>query len=88
MVTVTALEWLIAPDVPVTIKLTCVGVGVMELLLEPPPHPMAKSETRRIKPIRLIHRMLLRVSDFFLPAARSVPNTPKPGRRVIMALIT
>ena len=75
----TVLEWLMAPDVPVTVMLTCEEVGglLVELL---PPHPIAKMETINRTPTRPIHRRFLRA--FFLPTPNNIPNTPKPGSRV------
>ncbi len=85
-VTVTALVWLSAPDVPVTIKVACAeaGVVVAELLDLLPPQPRAKSEMKSSKPKMLIHPMLLQVNRFFLRAVRTVPNSPKPGSRAAM----
>src|SRR5579862_5368911 len=37
---------------------------------------------------RQIHRALLRLNSFFLRPTKSVPKTPKPGRRVIIAFAT
>ncbi len=51
------------------------------MLLVLPPHPRAKSETRRSKPSALIRITLLRVSGFRLQVAKNVPNSPKPGNK-------
>lgn len=75
----TVLEWLIEPDVPVTVMLTCDEAGglLVELL---PPHPRANSDTISSTPARPIHRRFLRA--FFLPTPNNIPKTPKPGSRV------
>jgi hypothetical protein len=83
MVTATTLECCNDPEVPVTVMLTCDVAG---LLLDPPPHPMAKKQTRRSNPSPLIHRMLLRFSGFLLRPMRSVPKIPKPGSSAAMVV--
>jgi len=81
MVMATGVEWLSEPDVPVTVKVTWdAGVWPFELL----PHPRANIETKSSKPSTLVHIMPLRVSGFRLRVARAVPNSPRPGSRVIM----
>jgi len=81
MVMATGVEWLSEPDVPVTVKVTWdAGVWPFELLA----HPRANIETKSSKPSTLVHIMPLRVSGFRLRVARAVPNSPRPGSRVIM----
>src|SRR5208282_1517842 len=76
----TTLDWVIEPDVPVTVKLTTCEAGVVGLLFEVLPHPRANSEMRSSSPSTLVNRTLLRVSGFRLRIAKTVPNSPRPGR--------
>src|SRR5580692_10476732 len=79
MVTVTGVVWLIAPDVPVTIKVTW-DVDVWAFaLFELLPHPRENIEMTSSRPRALVHRMLLLESGFRLRVVRTVPNTPRPG---------
>ena len=84
MVTVTGVEWLREPDVPVTISVTEEDAGVVvewfELL---PPQPRAITDTKSNSPSRLTQRyaFLLPLVGFCLPKANRVPNSPSPGRR-------
>lgn len=75
MVMVTGLVWFSAPDVPVTIKVTCAicAFGLLEL----PPHPRVNIETRSSNPKALVQKTpRLRRFTF---RARAVPNKPRPG---------
>lgn len=80
MVTVTALEWLSAPDVPVTMTVAWdPGVGVLELLDLLPPHPSVNKEASNSRPSKLIPTVFLRVNSFPLRVVKIVPNKPSPG---------
>src|SRR5580700_844490 len=75
MVMATGAEWLRAPDVPVTITLTCAicAFGLFEL----PPHPRVNIETRSSNPRALVQKTLP-LSPFTF-RVRAVPNKPRPG---------
>jgi len=74
----TTLDWVIEPDVPVTVKLTWdAGAWPFELL----PHPTANNEMRSSNPSTVVDTMLLRVSVFRLRIAKTAPNSP--GTRAI-----
>ena len=78
MVMVTGLVWFRAPEVPVTITVTCEVAIVAFELFELPPHPRVNIETRSSKPRALVQKMP-RVSRFPFRVAKAEPNRPKPG---------
>ena len=75
---------MIAPAVPVTVKVTwdpAAGVWAFE----EPPHPTANSEnieTTSNKPKPPLARRALRVSGFRLRDVKTVPNSPRAGSRL------
>src|SRR5580698_8578707 len=88
MLTVTALEWLIAPEVPVTmtVALDAAVEGLFEVL-ELPLHPSVNSEASRINPSKVIPTVFLRVNSFRLRVVKMVPNKPRLGSRRPMCVM-
>lgn len=70
-----------APDVPVTVKVS----GVVDVwALEEPPQPTAHkeiNETTSSKPNTPAHLLALRVSGFRWRVVKTVPKRPSAGRR-------
>ena len=80
MVMVTGAECVIAPDVPVTVKLTWDAPGWE--VFDEPPHPTAHSENSEatsINPNMLMDRPRLRTSGFRLRVVKTAPNNPNAG---------
>jgi hypothetical protein len=80
MVMVTGADCMIAPDVPVTVKVTWDAAGWDAL--DELPHPTAHSEiseTTSSNPNTPMDRPRLRVSGFRLRVVKTVQKSPKAG---------
>ena len=73
---------MMAPDVPVTSKLTCDDPGGVFCVLEEAPHPARakeKNEIRIATTRKPFNRPILPGESFPLPAANKPHNIPKAG---------
>ena len=90
MVSDTAVEWVIAPDVPVTITVTVLPVGELELEPQPAVSSRPSASTHTIPDQSISFDLLAMDWRFRLRKAKTIPSGAKPekGNQPIIPAVT